>query len=102
MTSPSEPVALARALTRSRIPATVCSMKLAGVQVGEAPAIPSTKLRRTSRPAGVWTTSGWNWMPYRPRSGAASPATGEEPVWAVERKPSGSRVIESPWLIQTG
>ena len=36
------------------------------------------------------------------RSGAARPANGDESVWAVERKPSGRRVIESPWLIQTG
>ena len=102
MTRPSEPVAAAWASTRSRISATVCSMKLAGVHVGEAPAMPTTKLRRTSRPCGVWTTSGWNWIPYRFRSGAASPANGDESVWAVERKPSGRRVIESPWLIQTG
>ena len=77
-------------------------MKLAGVQVGRAPAMPTTKLRRTSRPRGVWTTSGWNWMPYRLRDGSTRPANGVESVWAVERKPSGSRVIESPWLIQTG
>ena len=35
-------------------------------------------------------------------SGSASPAYGVESVWAVAWKPSGSRVIESPWLIQTG
>ena len=45
--------------------ATVVSMKLAAVQVGAISAMPTTKLRRTSRPRGVWTTSGWNWMPYR-------------------------------------
>ena len=33
-------------------------MKLAGVQVWAIPAISTTKLRRTSRPRGVWTTSG--------------------------------------------
>jgi hypothetical protein len=27
-------------------------------------------------PCGVWTTSGWNWTPYRPRSGASKAATG--------------------------
>ena len=102
MTSPSEPTSRAWASTRARISATVDSMKLAGVQVGRAPAMPITKLRRTSRPRGVWATSGWNWMPYRPRSGSTSPANGVESVWAVGWKPSGSRVIESPWLIQTG
>ena len=35
-------------------------------------------------------------------SGATRPANGVESVWAVARKPSGSRVMESPWLIQTG
>ena len=102
MTLPSEPVARAWASTRSRMPATVVSMKLAAVHDGSTPAMPVTKLRRTSRPRGVCTTSGWNWMPYRLRSGACSPANGVLSVWAVERKPSGSRVIESPWLIHTG
>ena len=102
MTSPSEPVALAWASTRSRMSATVVSMKLPAVQVGETPAIPTTKLRRTSRPRGVWTTSGWNWMPYRLREASTSPAYGVESVWAVAWKPSGRREIESPWLIQTG
>ena len=83
MTSPSEPVAAAWASTRSRISATVVSMKLAAVQVGATPAMPTTKLRRTSRPRGVWTTSGWNWMPYRLRAGSARPAKGVESVWAV-------------------
>ncbi len=71
-------------------------MKFAGVQVGLAPAMPTTKLRSTSRPAGVWTTSGWNWIPHRFRSGAARPAKGDESVWAVDVNPSGRRVIESP------
>ncbi len=84
------------------MPATVASTKFAAVQVGRAPAMPMTKLRRTSRPWGVWTTSGWNWIAYRPRDGSTKLASGLESVWAVVRKPSGSRVIESPWLIQTG
>ena len=37
---------------------------------------PVTKLRRTSRPRGVWTTSGWNWMPYRFRSGRRQAGVG--------------------------
>ena len=40
--------------------------------------MPSTKLRRMSRPAGVWTTSGWNWMPYIFRAGSARPAYGDD------------------------
>ena len=102
MTSPSDPVSRAWASTRSRMSATVVSMKLPAVQVGATSAMPSTKLRRTSRPRGVWTTSGWNWMPYSPRLGSASPAIGVESVWAVAWKPSGRREIESAWLIQTG
>ena len=102
MTFPSVPVTRAWASTRSRISLTVESMKLLGVQVWGMPAMPTTKLRRTRRPAGVWTTSGWNWMPYRLRSGSARPAKAVESVCAVAWKPSGSRVMESPWLIQTG
>ena len=94
MTSPSESVARACPSTRARISATVDSMKLAGVQVARAPAIPITKLRRMSRPRGVWPTSGWNWIAYSPRSGSAKPASGDASVWAVGWKPWGSRVIE--------
>ena len=36
------------------------------------------------------------------RPGRPGRRTASKSVWAVERKPSGSRVIESPWLIQTG
>ena len=63
MTRPSEPVAAAWASTRTRMAATVEAMKSLVVQVARAPAMPKTKLRRMARPAGVWTTSGWNWMP---------------------------------------
>ncbi len=41
-------------------------------------------------------------MPKRLRDGSARPAKGVASVWAVAVKPAGSRVIESPWLIQTG
>ena len=102
MTLPSEPVASACSSTRSRISATVDSTKFAGVQLGSIPAMPVTKLRRTARPRGVWTTSGWNWIPYRLRAGASRPANGVDSVCAVAWNPSGMRVIESPWLIQTG
>src|ERR1035437_8272728 len=40
-------------------------------------------------------------MPYMPRDGSATAAIGVEAVRAVALKPSGSRSIESPWLIQT-
>src|SRR3989304_299990 len=102
MTLPSDPTSRACASTRSRISATGDSMKVAGVHVARAPAIPTTKLRRTSRPRGVWATWGWNWIPYRFRASSTRPAKGVEPEWAVEWNPSGRRVIESPWLIQTG
>ena len=46
-------------------------------------------------PRGVWTTSGWNWMPYRLREASTRPAYGVESVWAVGLKPAGSREIES-------
>ena len=39
MTRPSEPVSAACASTRSRMPATVVSMKFAAVQVGATPAM---------------------------------------------------------------
>ena len=51
-------------------------MKFAAVHDGSTPAMPWTKLRRTSLPRGVCTTSGWNWMPYRLRSGACEPGEG--------------------------
>ena len=52
MTLPSVPAARAWASTRSRISLTVESMKLLGVHVWVMPAMPTTKLRSTWRPAG--------------------------------------------------
>ncbi len=52
-------------------------------------------------PAGVWTTSGWNCRPYRPRSTDSIAATGETGVWASTLKPAGALVMVSPWLIHT-
>src|SRR5664280_310144 len=102
ITRPSPPDSRACASTRERISAIVDSMKLAGVHVGRAPAIPITKLRSTSRPRGVCPTSGWNWIPYRPRTGSAIAANRVDVVRAVAPKPGGGATIESPWLIQTG
>jgi hypothetical protein len=59
--------------TLLRIALTVDSTKFAGVQLGSIPAMPVTKLRRTSRPRGVHDL-GWNWIPYRFRAGASRPA----------------------------
>ena len=102
ITRPSPPDSRTWASTRDRISSTVDSMKLAAVQVGRAPATPITKLRSTSRPRGVCPTSGWNWIPYRRRTGSDIAANGVEPVVADGRKPGGGSTIESPWLIQTG
>ena len=33
-------------------------------------------LQHLAGPCGVWTTSGWNWTPYRPRSGSSNAAIG--------------------------
>ena len=38
-------------------------------------------------PYGVWTTSGWNWIPYRPRSGLSQAATGDPGLDASAAKP---------------
>ena len=54
MTRPSEPVAAAWASTRSRIPATVWSMKLAGVQVGDSAGDPDDEVAQdVAAPRGV-------------------------------------------------
>ena len=44
---------------------------------------PYRKLRSTSRPLGVCTTSGWNWMPKMPWP-SVNAATGELPLDASE------------------
>ena len=53
-----------------------------------------------SVPCGVCTTSGWNWIPYRPRSGDSSAATGEAGDEASAVKPGGGSKTVSRWLIQ--
>ena len=64
-------------------------MKLPGVHDWLMPEMPTTKLRSTCRPAGVCTTSGWNWMAWRLRAGSTKPAYGVESVWAVAWNPCG-------------
>ena len=54
---------------------------------------------RISVPCSVCSTSGWNWMPYRPREGSSKPLIGVEGDSAVTRAPSGAAVTESRWLI---
>ena len=72
-----------------------------GVQDGWQRQTPKRKLRKTSRPLGVCTTSGWNWMPKMPWP-SVNAATGELPLLASIWKPGGISLTWSPWLIQTG
>ena len=51
-------------------------------------------------PCGVCTTSGWNWIPYRPRSTDSNAATGEAGEDASAVKPGGGSKTVSRWLIQ--
>ena len=82
---------------------TVESMKFAGVQSGSRRGDAEHEVgedvaaaRRVRRPRdGTGCRRGC-------ALGSARPAKGVESVWAVALKPAGSRVIESPWLIQTG
>ena len=61
------------------------------------------EVAQESRPRGVCATSGWNWMPYSRRVGVAQ--AGERRcvgLGASAGSRPAARVIESPWLIQTG
>src|SRR5207248_1827885 len=49
--------------TCARMLSVASAMNEPGVHVGVHLQTPKRKLRSTSRPLGVWTTSGWNWMP---------------------------------------
>ena len=51
-------------------------------------------------PYGVWTTSGWNWIPYRPRSAFSIAATGDSVEAASSANPGGASKTVSRWLIQ--
>ena len=50
----------------------------------------SRKVVSTCWPYGVWTTSGWNWIPYRPRSTSSTAATGDSVELASGVKPGGA------------
>lgn len=83
-----------------RMRSTCSSTMFTMVQVRRHPAA-SRKRRSTSVPWSVCSTSGWNWTPNRPRSGASTAATGVESVVEVVVKPSGAAVTESPCDIHT-
>ena len=87
--------------TRARTAASCSSMIETLVQLGRQPAASYRKFLNRSMPRSVWATSGWNWTPYRPRSGSSNPATGEASVLATTLAPGGGAVMVSPWLIQT-
>ncbi len=99
-TPPDRPQIARPSPTCSRISATCSSMIDAGDQSPSQPQTSKRKLLRMSVPCGVWTTSGWNWMPYRPRSGDSSAATGEAGDEASATKPGGGSKTVSRWLIQ--
>src|SRR5829696_710262 len=49
-------------------------------------------------PRSVWATSGWNWTPYRPRSGSSNAATGDASVLATTREPGPlDPAANGPW-----
>ena len=76
-------------------------MTAAGVHVAGASATPYRKFFSTWVPCSVCSTSGWNWTPYRPRSGSSNAAIGVDGEPAVTRAPVGAAVTESRCDIQT-
>jgi hypothetical protein len=50
----------------------------------------------------VWTTSGWNWIPYSPRSVSSTAATGDSVELASGVKPGGAAKTVSRCDIQHG
>ena len=72
------------------------------VQSPAQPAMVCTKLASSAAPFGVCTTSGWNCTPYSRRESSAMAANGAPVEMPTARKPGGSRVTRSPWLIHTG
>ena len=67
--------------TWARMLSVASAMKEPGVQDGVHWQTVNRKLRSTSRPLGVCTTSGWNWMPKIPLP-SVNAATGELPLVA--------------------
>jgi hypothetical protein len=62
----------------------------AALQFMSQPAMSRRKVSRMVVPYGVWTTSGWNWIPYSPRSTSSIAATGDSVEDARAAKPSGA------------
>jgi hypothetical protein len=76
--------------TCSRIRATCSSTTDAADQLMSQPAMSRRKVSRMWVPYGVWTTSGWNWMPYSCRSALSIAATGDSVEDASAAKPGGA------------
>ena len=77
--------------------------EVAAVHDGSTPAMPTHEIAQDVLAARRVDDLGMELDAVEVRGPApASPANGVESVWAVGAKPSGSRVMESPWLIQTG
>jgi hypothetical protein len=62
-TPPDRPQIARASPTWARIDSTCSAMTEAGDQRSRQPAISRRKRVRISLPYGVWTTSGWNWIP---------------------------------------
>ena len=100
-TPPESPSTTWCSPTVSRISRIFSSMKLSVVQSPLAPQTLTAKFCSSRAPSSVWTTSGWNCTPKSGSLSCATAARGALSVAAMARKPSGSRVRWSPWLIQT-
>ena len=79
----------------------ICSSAIeAADQSIERPQMSRRKVSRICVPYGVCTTSGWNWIPYRPLSRCSRAATGDSVDDASAVKPGGASKTVSRWLIQ--
>ena len=84
----------------SRSSATVRSIKASGDQLPPIPTM-SIKLASSLVPSSLWKASGWNCTPQVSSPSMRKAAFSTSGVRAIGRKPSGSRVMVSPWLIHT-
>ena len=99
-TPPERPQITRPSPTWVRIFSICSSMIEAGLQVRSQPQMSSRNVVSTCWPYGVWTTSGWNWMPYNPRSTSSSAATGDSVELASAVKPGGGAKTVSRCDIQ--
>ena len=88
--------------TCARMRLMLSAMKLPAVQSPRQPQTLKRKFSRICLPCGVCTTSGWNWMPMRPRVVRHRRDTASCRSGRATWKPGGSCVMRSPWDIQTG